>query len=203
MGRIIRSKRGQGLIELGLALPILLLLSLGAIEIANMIDARLVLSHLTREGANMISLGTPADQPGANNDALDAIIDSACPLISDGPTGPPTSCPPSNTGQWTMIYSLVGSNPAAAGSYVVLAQSVRGEGEVINARRVCPECDLSDFTSCEGSCILPTNIPNLGEIAPGGTFNVIEVFYEYQPITPVSSFGVGLGNQTFYERAIF
>jgi len=197
--RIIRSKKGQGLIELGLALPILLLLSLGAIEIANMIDARLVLSHLTREGANMISLGPPPTP----DEALEAIIDASCPLISNGPTGPPTFCPPENTDRWRIIYSRIGPNPAATDTYVIREQVVMGSGSVVAEKRVCPECGLLDFPSCGASCITPSNVPNLDEITSGGTFNVIEVFYEYQPTTPVSNFGVGLGNLTFYERSIF
>ena len=185
----IWSQRGQALVELSLTVPILLVLTLGAIEISNIINARLVLSHLTREGANMISFGTPADLPGANNDALDAIIDGACPIISDGP---PCSTGVGNPGQWEIIYSKIVENPAipcppTPCDYVIDLQVTRGN------------LNEPSKIGAEGAT---ANLP-LSSLDAGRTFYVVEVFYLYSPITPVANFGVNIGSTTFYEQAIF
>ena len=50
--------RGQGLVELVITLPILLLLALGLIEVSRAIEADHVISGLTREGANLASRGS-------------------------------------------------------------------------------------------------------------------------------------------------
>jgi hypothetical protein len=50
--------RGQGLVELVITLPILLLLALGLIEVGRAIEADHVISGLTREGANLASRGS-------------------------------------------------------------------------------------------------------------------------------------------------
>jgi len=195
--KILPSESGQALVELGLILPLLLVLALGAIEISNIIYTYLVLTHLTREGGNMISRGTPADLGGANYgassspdyDALDAIVDSSAPVITPG-----------NQSRWRIYYSMIGpSNPAGclaapvttnpACNYVVQPQISRGA--------------LADVASVIGLSGGPPDLPNLPSVAPGRTFYAVEVFYQYAPITPLANFGVALAGAPFYERAIF
>src|SRR2546427_8344559 len=95
-----RSRRGQALIELTLTLPLLIVLGLGAIEFGNMINAYLVLTHLTREGANLTSRedgtkGTSAWKDKINAD-LQAAVDAASPIITS-----------TNLTQWKVTYSMV------------------------------------------------------------------------------------------------
>jgi hypothetical protein len=194
---MIRSARGQAIIELTLIMPLLLLLVLGVIEFSNMVDSYLVLTHLTREGANMSSRGTPA------SDALDAVIDSSCPQISDG-----SGCSPTNADHWRIIYTRMGpdSDEPDPKPYVVLEQIVRGSGEIVASSRICDGCGLTATYSCDPtmqSCSSP-NVPNIADIGAGQELHAIEVFYEYQPVTPVGNFiGLSLGSSPFYERAIF
>jgi hypothetical protein len=54
----LRDARGQGLVELVLTLPFLLLLALGLIEVSRAIEADHVMAGLTREGANLASRGS-------------------------------------------------------------------------------------------------------------------------------------------------
>jgi Flp pilus assembly protein TadG len=49
--------RGQGYLELALALPVLLVLMMGLIEVALLMRAQLVLTNATREGARLASRG--------------------------------------------------------------------------------------------------------------------------------------------------
>lgn len=188
--KILPSESGQALTEMALILPLLLVLALGAIEVSNIIHTYLVLTHLTREGGNMISRGTPASLGGANYgdssspdyDALDAIVDSSAPVIT-----------PANQSQWMIFYSKIGptdpagcladpvaTNPACA--YVVEPPISRGS--------------LSGVASAIGTATLPA-------VAPGATYYAVEVFYLYAPITPLANFGVAIAGGPFYERAVF
>lgn len=57
-----RHERGQSLIELALAFPILLILFLGLIEVALAMRAKLVLTNANREAARLASRGTFTDE---------------------------------------------------------------------------------------------------------------------------------------------
>ena len=191
-------------------LPLLVLMGLGTIEVSNMINSYLLLTHMTREGANLVSRGTPADVGGQNcaapDDALDAIISSAGPVIK---CNTPT--------EWRVIYSKIGPadptlcaaapNPGNMGNcrYVVQEQVVRGSGQTDSSKLICPGCGLQDFVcpSTNPSCPAPTNLADIASVAPGLTLYAVEVFYLYQPITPVAAFGVNLQSTLFYDRAIF
>lgn len=56
-----RSARGQSLLEFALALPALLILFLGLIELALILRAQVVLTNANREAARFASRGTPTD----------------------------------------------------------------------------------------------------------------------------------------------
>jgi hypothetical protein len=204
--KIVRSQRGQSIVELTLLLPLLIVMGLGIIETSNIINSYLVLTHMTREGANLTSRDTPADVGGLNctapNDALDVIIGAAGPVID---------C--NDPSRWRVIYSLIG--PAVPAicvitptplvcDYVVQEQVVRGSGKVVSSKRVCPDCGLSSGPCLLASaCPKPTTLSDVSDIAPGHTFYAVEVFYEYEPITPIAAFGVGLPTEPFYDRAVF
>jgi Flp pilus assembly protein TadG len=55
-------ERGQSYIEFVLVLPILLLLIMGAVELALLLRAQLVLTNATREGARLASRGSQDDE---------------------------------------------------------------------------------------------------------------------------------------------
>ena len=198
--RIVHSKAGQGITELALIIPLLLLLALGAIEVSNMINSYLTLTHLTREGANSISRGiAPADDGSGSSsdtdcaspdDALDAIVVSASPIIR---------C--TNQEQWVIFYSLI-DDVAIPGVYDVTEQIQRGI--------------LSGETSKVGG--LGSLIIDMSNVSPGQSFVAIEVYYNYAPdscggtfncpLTPLQSFTgkfftpINLPT-VFYDRTIF
>jgi len=75
---------------------------------------------------------------------------------------------------------------------------------VDNTKRVCPGCGLTTAVCALGpACPKPTTLSNVSDIGPGRTFYSVEVFYEYQPITPIAAFGVGITTEPFYDRAVF
>ncbi|MGH7828841.1 MAG: TadE/TadG family type IV pilus assembly protein [Candidatus Binatia bacterium] len=190
--KILGCKRGQALIEFGLSLPLLLLLLLGGIEISNMINHYLVLTHLTREGANLTARKTdPAT-------ALDAIILGAKPTLCEDGVGCTT-----NAVQWNVIYSEVapvnpgGCSPPSASdpdcAYIITDQITRGS------------LGKSSQIGSEGDPVTSAQIPKIDEISPGQTFQVIEVFYDYGPstLTPLQNFLNQALPNNFYVRTIF
>lgn len=172
-----RARSGQALVELTLGLPLLLLLLLGAIEFSNMIYNHLVLTHLTREGANLTSRGTDPDV------ALDTVISVAKPVIQiDSPD------------QWKVVYSQIGQDPAVPCPptpcvYRVDEQLSRGGLE--QGSRI-------------GSVGARVEIPGIDNIGPGQAFHAVEVFYDYGPsrLTSIENL-LGTIGETFYERTIF
>ncbi|MBI2532092.1 MAG: pilus assembly protein [Deltaproteobacteria bacterium] len=114
--KLIRSKKGQSLIELTLLFPLMLLLVYGVVEVGQIISTYLTLTHTTREGANLTSRGTPPDT------ALDAVIAAAAPTIRDD-----------NLGQWRIIYSEIVQKPESpcltpptGCTYEISDQKIRG-----------------------------------------------------------------------------
>ena len=177
------SQKGQALIERALALPLLLLLVLGVVELSNMLNSYLVLTHLTREGANSTSRGTDS----TIDSDLDAVIAAAEPVIrSDNP------------GQWKVIYSQIvpGDPPADPEKYQIrrLGTWIRG-GFGKESKIGFPDS--------------PVNWAELGvasgSISRGNSFHVVEVYYDYRPsiMTPLENFLKNSLPTTFYERAIF
>jgi hypothetical protein len=195
--------RGQALVEMTLILPMLLTLTLGAVELANIIYTYQILHHLTAQGANMASRITP---PTTIDDVMNGVIDASCPIISRGPLLVPT-CPPSNASKWMVIYTMMGPDPTApdpaTAPYVVLTQRVpvAGTGTVDNAKRICASCGIENF-DCTVSCPKP-NVPNIDTIGSGQNLYAFEVFYDYSPITVLGNFVGNTFSGNLYERSIF
>ncbi len=121
--RAIRSSRAQALVEMTLMMPMLIGLGLGAVEVGNMINSYLVLTHLTREAANITSResgikGTSTWATNINAD-LNTVIGQASPVIL------PSGTPPRGPNQYKIYYSMVewntglgpcGGGPIASGA---------------------------------------------------------------------------------------
>jgi TadE-like protein len=175
--KLIKSKKGQSLIELTLMFPLMLLLVYGVVEVGQIISTYLTLTHTTREGANLTSRGTPPDT------ALDAIILAADPTIRND-----------NLTQWRIIYSEIVQSPGIPCppepcTYEIDAQIMRGS---------MPE---SSKIGLQGATVTPSNLPGIGSVGPGQTFKVIEVYYDYGP--NVITFIGNSMDKTFYDRTIF
>lgn len=174
--RILRSKKGQSMIELTFIVPIMLSLIFGAVEIGQMISAYLTITHTTREGANLASRGT------VPNTALDSVITAAAPLVRNN-----------NQSQWRVIYSQITQQPLIACPpkpchYRVESQILRGNWS-----------QTSKIGLTNGSDIV---IPGIQDVDPGQTFHAVEVFFDYTP-NVMTYIGAQFMNKNFYERSIF
>jgi hypothetical protein len=208
--RIFTCSRGQAIIELTLTLPLLIVLGLGAIEFGNMINSYLVLTHLTREAANLTSRqdgtkGTSGWRDKINAD-LQAAVDAAGPIITS-----------TNTGQWKVTYSLVVWDTVAGASCGNLNPSVGGGPDryVIergnstwganNPTWIRGSLGPSDTNiGADGACA-SIGLPGIKDMPPLQTLHVVEVFYDYGPsrLTPIQSFVGNILPTTFYTRTVF
>ena len=176
----LSSQKGQSLIELSLIAPLMIFLAYGAIEVGQVISTHLTMTHTSREGANLVSRGTIA------NDALDAIIASASDTFKT-----------SNQANWKIIYSKVTQDitvpcpnpPTTPCTYRIESQIPRGL-LVKNSK-----------LSATGAVNEIVTIPGINGVIAGQTFQVIEVFYNYAPYI-VTYVGRGI-NTDFYDRTIF
>ena len=199
---IFGSSRAQALVELTLFFPMLLMLSLGAVEIGNLIYTYQVIHHLTAQGANISARLSP---PTTVDQVMNRVIDAACPVVSQGTSGLP-SCATSNVSKWRVIYTEIGQDSSAPTPqpYVVKEQRIAGAAAVDNGKRICGSCGLSTFT-CDpatGSCPAP-NVPNIDTIGSGQSLYGYEVFYDYTPITFLGNFVGTTFAGKLYERSIF
>lgn len=60
------NKKGQSLVELALILPIILLLFLGMVEFSRIFGSYLLITHASREGARLASIGKTDAEVQAN-----------------------------------------------------------------------------------------------------------------------------------------
>lgn len=196
-------RRGQALVELTLILPMLLTLTLGAVELANIIYTYQIMHHLAAQGASMASRITPPTTP---TDLMNKVIDAACPTISQG-SPPPATCPPENLSKWRVIYTQMGPDTSQPNPqpYVVTEQRVMGAGTVDDSKRICASCGLGAIYTCDaatGGCATP-NVPNIATIGSGQSLYAFEVFYDYSPITVLGNFVGDTFATRLYERSIF
>lgn len=223
MSSRIYSSHGQALIELALLLPLVLVMCLGGIEFSNILKSYTILTHLTRESANVISretdvIGTTSWASSVNAD-LTTVIDAATPVVNrngSGATGP---------SQFKIYYSQVEWNAAAAICDYNINNSL-GTGCLGNIGNGTPDryrirrtnagwagtiswqyglMSASSQIGADGSCAC-SSLPQVKQLSTQGlTLHVIEVFYNYQPsrITRIENLLGGSIFGSFYRRSVF
>jgi hypothetical protein len=182
LNQIIRSQKGQSLIELTLIAPLMLLLAYGAVEVGSVISTYLTITHTTREGANLTSRGQIPDQ------ALNNVIAAAAPTIR-----------PTNQTQWRVIYSRIIQDPLTPCptepcKYIV--DNTKADGQILKGN-----LNKASKLGTPGIQVTQTVLPGIQNVKAGQTFDAIEVFYDYAP-SIITYVGKGI-NTDFYERTIF
>jgi hypothetical protein len=185
--KILRSTKGQSLIEIMLIAPLMMALTFGAIEVGSVISTYLTMSHTSREGANLASRGTSPDN------TLDAIIAAASPTIREGASG--------NDPQWRIIYTRIVRDltvpclPAQPCKYIV--DNIAADGQKVRGALN----KTSKLGIPNGSQIPQSVLPGIENVKDLQKFHVIEVFYNYAP-NLITYVGKGI-NTDLYERTIF
>jgi TadE-like protein len=207
----IRSKRAQALVELTLIIPMLIALGLGVVEVGNIINSYLVMTHLTREAANLASRqpGTKGSSTWATNinNGLGAAIAAASPVIIS------TGTAPRGPGQFKVYYSMVqytttpcGGGPIASGQtdnyHIVRSNQVGWTGSITWEYGSLGQ---SSQIGSDGDCAY-LDLPEVKNLSTSGiVLHVVEVFYDYEPskLTPAQNFIGALVPGLFYRRSVF
>lgn len=194
-GRRHHGQSGIAAVELAILLPFLLILVFGIIDFGRLIQARLVLTNVSREGANLYSRDLESDP----DVLIELLKKSALPLdienqgkiyvwkIDAGTT---------STRWWPTVDR---SRSESAGALSV--------GSSISYYRFSSTDRLSDGSLSSDVYNYLKFDTSLG-VAPIGSIVVVEVFYKYEPITPLSNFITGLltdseGGKVLGSRAVF
>jgi hypothetical protein len=190
----------------------LIALGLGVVEVGNMINSYLVISHFTREAANLASRQPNKGQPpwATNiNNGIQQAIAAASPVINltgTGSTGP---------SQFKIYYSMVEWDPApgACGGGPIAS----GAADNYRIRRSNKASWAGSITWDYGSLAQTSQVGSNGDCAyltlpevknlstSGIVLHVVEVFYDYGPskLTPVQNFIGILAPGIFHRQSVF
>lgn len=157
------SESGTSVLEFALVALILFTMVFGIIDFSRAIYQKQVISHLTREGSNLAARST-SDTP--LNDAANAVINGATPLNL-------------NTDGYVIVTSVQNNS----GKCQITGQVAMGGKSATS--RIGQAKKGGGYTSP----VLPQPCSNGGTGVPqnGQTLYATEVFYTYQPLTPVGS----------------
>jgi Flp pilus assembly protein TadG len=173
-----REQSGQALIEFMFVGFILLFLLFGMIDFSRAISTRQTLVNLSRESANLAARGT--------GDTIDATISNAIAAVVAG------AAPLSITSNGLVIISAVFNSNG-----IFLVTNQIKEGALVNT---APSKIAPDGVGHPAAHMptTPVAIPQTNQTA-----FVSEVFYSYQPATPIGRLLNFTMTNTLYDAAIF
>ena len=171
----LASSRGQSIVEFAICLPLLLLVTLGVIEMSNALMSQHVITKVAREGSNMISretelvdAGTALQNMSANPGTFNARTLVIFSVLMRSQTG-------SNTGQLVLYQRYQVGNGSLGGS------RLNGSGSFTAA---------NDYTAANPNntaSLRVTNAPAGIASVPGGLIYVTEVYTSYDSMTPLGN----------------
>jgi len=184
--RHARRQRGVAAVELALLLPMLVVLLLCAIDGARALQANIIITNISREGANILSR-SGADLDDSSQDTINALMASA---------------PPLNVNQLGMMYitRVMGDVTNGVSRSVVLDQYRWDDAERSQGFRRSGYAPQSKVYGCSawsntGKCSSvssvsrPTTTIMTGKLDPGEVVFVVETFYRFDML--VSGFTTG------------
>jgi len=163
-------KRGVALIEFALAIPMLIILVMGTIDIGRLIQSRMIIAGVSREGASVASRQATID-PGLTN----LLVASGKPLELAGSDGR------------IIVTRISASKDPANPNPTIVTQLVTG-GLGVGSRYSAGAINMG----------LPANLYNwLKYDAQKGTsvisdVTMVEVAYKFRPVTPLPNFIPGM-----------
>jgi hypothetical protein len=180
--------RGIAALELALILPILLVLAFAVIDLGRFIQARLVIANVSREGG---SLASRMDVMSNYTDLLTMLMSASSGLnmAADG-----------KIYIWKIRAGVTASNP---NPFIDLTVSTNRGGLSVASSIGTLKPNLGLSNTLYGHLVFkpaPQATADIGEVT------VVEVFYKYTPITPISKFIPGLltgGREIIASKAVF
>jgi hypothetical protein len=176
-------ERGAAAVELAVILPTLLIMVFGVVDLGRLIQARLIVANVSREGGSLVSRGF-----SSGVDLLNLLLSSGAPLdlnasgkifVSRIRAGTPTSEP--------YVEQL-----ANGGSLVGVSSKIGGT-EPFGLSE-----ELYEYLKFD----VENKAPDIQEIW------VVEVYYKYTPITPLPKFIEGFlmtddGGRIIGSKSVF
>jgi hypothetical protein len=191
---VLTSSSGQSLVEFAIALPLVIVIALGVVEVGWALLDELVVTSLSREGSNLISRDTSLQDAGTALTSMSSLpVDFASGssvIFSVIRVGATTGSSNFNALVLYQRYQF-GSFSGSAQSQLTSAGGTFGGAPDYNA--VNPDNDTS---------LQVTGLPANLIITPGATIYVTEIFTTHNWITPLNNFGVMMP-QKLYSIAYF
>ena len=176
-------QRGQSVVEMAIALPLLMVVVLGLVEVSYALLDQHVISTLTREGSNLISRDVPLASAGTalrtmtvrpvNFDVGARLVFSVLKKVAT--TGAPNY-------DRIVLYQRYELGALAATS------TIRTSGNGAFG----PAPDYQALNSDTDVRLQVVDLPATLDIPPGGMLYVTEVFSSHPYITPLDHFGISL-----------
>jgi hypothetical protein len=185
-------RRGVALIEFALILPILIILAMATVDFGRLIQARLIISNVSREGGSIAARQTTVD-----TSLTTMLKESGKPLNLIGADGK------------IIITRVKAGQSATARNPTIFSQYSRGTlGKSSSIGTGYANLGLTANIYGHLRFVSSTTLPPRA-IADISEVTVVEVFYKYRPITP---FARGFGGRMLmpdtdgmivWSRAIF
>jgi hypothetical protein len=184
--RGVHDMRGSALVELALAMPLLMILVFGVIDLGQAVNTRMILTNVCREGG---SIGCRQDP--LQSTLPDLLVSSAAPLALNGADGR------------VIVTRITSGTSAASPNPRVTAQYQRGGlGVTGSTAPGATQLGLSGPVYAHLVYDADQGIADLTNVT------VVEVWFKYRPITPLSNFLPGLltpddGGLIMHSRSVF
>lgn len=174
MAGLISKFASRKMVLLAVALPMMLLLALGAIEVSRAISVNSTLVQFTREAGNLTSRGNDVSR------SLATAIAATAPTLRD-----------TNKQQWKVIYSQIREPSGKSCSPKPCPYQVDSQVEAGNLKA----------PSTVGVVKKPVMISGIDSVEPNQVFHSIEVYYDYRP--EFFSVIGNIINLKLYERTVY
>ena len=182
--RLVRSTRAAVMLEMAFAIPFLILVGFGGLEIANLTLAHTRVSQLglnTADNAARIAAGSNLTQPQIREVDINEVFAGAAQQVA-------------------------GLNFENSGRIILSSlQRNNDGGQTIKWQRCFGNLEVASVYGEEGTGATGTDFPGMGPVgrevkaAAGTAIMFVEVTYEYQPLL----FGSWLGPQTIRSSAAY
>jgi Flp pilus assembly protein TadG len=181
-----RRARGVALIEFAFVLPVLLMIGFATIDFGRLIQSRLILTNVSREGASIGSRDIQIDPSLAG-----LLIASASPLDIAGADG-------------TFYITRITAGPSKDSPFPTITTQIRRGSLAVPSRYASQAPYLGLAPNIHEHLVFHTanNAADLSSVT------MVEIYYKYRPITPIPGFIPGIlksdgGGMIISSRAIF